>query len=311
MSARKALAVRGSHAWRGGSAIFDEDDLVSYAGLVPLLEPAEQTRLSRLLDEHVRFGCERVKSGAANATPKLASIIAGMAAGADSIDNLDVIRAGGMKRVFDGVYANSTLGTLLREFTHGYTLQLSAVPHRHLVARAERTRHRTASASVASSTSTPCCARSTATPSRATPTGTRRSPGSPSCAKAFRPSPSPSAPRKRHRYRPGCGYGPDAQAPPKAPRPRSPKRSTPPNRPARSPTTGSGFSTCPHWRTSTSRARCDVVAMLIGEHDDCVSQPLRRPLLPRQGRVCGRRQENCAKNLHTSALVHVVTPLSA
>lgn len=119
--------------------MFDEDNLVSHAGLVPLLELAEQAGLSHLLDEHVRFACERVKSGAANATPKLTSIIAGMAAGADSIEDLDVIRSGGMTKVFDGVYASSTMGILLREFTHGHTRQLSAVLRRHLVALAEQT----------------------------------------------------------------------------------------------------------------------------------------------------------------------------
>jgi hypothetical protein len=77
-----------------------------------------------------------VRSGAANATPKLASIIAGMAAGADSIDDLDVIRAGGMKRLFGGVYAAATLGILLRLFTHGHTRQLQAVLRAHLVALA-------------------------------------------------------------------------------------------------------------------------------------------------------------------------------
>ena len=106
--------------------------LVSHAGLVPLLELAEQAGLSRLLDE-------RIRSGAANPTPKLVSIIAGMAAGADSIDDLDVVRAGGMKQLFGGVYANATLGILLREFTHGHTRQLSAVLRRHLVALAEQT----------------------------------------------------------------------------------------------------------------------------------------------------------------------------
>jgi hypothetical protein len=106
--------VQGSHAWRADSAIFDEDNLVSHAGLVPLLELAEQAGLSRLLNEHVRFTSEWVKSGAANATAKLTSIIAGMAAGADSIDDLDVIRAGGMKKLFGGVYACSTLGIFLR-----------------------------------------------------------------------------------------------------------------------------------------------------------------------------------------------------
>jgi hypothetical protein len=102
--------------------VFDEGNLASHAGLVPLLELAEQTGLSSLLDEHVRFADERgVTSGAANATPKLTSIIAGMAAGADSIDDLDVIRAGGTRKLFSGVYAASTLGILLREFAHGHT----------------------------------------------------------------------------------------------------------------------------------------------------------------------------------------------
>jgi hypothetical protein len=120
--------------------VFDEDNLVSHVGLVPLLELAERAGLSPLLDEHVRFTCERVKAGAANSTPKLTSIIAGMAAGADSIDDLDVIRCGGMRKVFGGVYAAATLGIFLREFTHGHTRQLSAVLRRHLVALAQHTR---------------------------------------------------------------------------------------------------------------------------------------------------------------------------
>ena len=131
--------MQASHAWRGDGAVFDDDNLVSHAGLVPLLELAEQAGLSRLLDEHVRFTSERVKSGAANPTPKLTAVIAGMAAGADSFDDLDVIRAGGMKILFGGVYANATLGILLREFTHGHTRQLSAVLRRHLLALTEQT----------------------------------------------------------------------------------------------------------------------------------------------------------------------------
>ena len=120
--------------------MFDETNLVSCAGLVPVLELAEQAGLSDLLDEHVRFGCERVRSGAANSTAKLTAVVAGMAAGADSIEDLDVIRSGGMKNVFGGVYAASTLGILLREFTFGHTAQLSGVLRRHLLALAQRTR---------------------------------------------------------------------------------------------------------------------------------------------------------------------------
>jgi DDE family transposase len=131
--------VQGSHGWRADGAVFDEQNLVSHAGLVPVLELAERAGLSDLFDAHVGFADERVKSGAANPTPKLTSIIAGMAAGADSIDDLDVIRSGGMKRVFGGVYAAATLGIFLREFTHGHTRQLGAVLRRHLIALAEQT----------------------------------------------------------------------------------------------------------------------------------------------------------------------------
>lgn len=131
--------MQGSHGWRADSAVFDEENLVSHAGLVPVLELAERAGLSDLLDAHVAFADERVRSGAANPTPKLTSIIAGMAAGADSIDDLDMIRSGGMKQVFGGVYAAATLGIFLREFTHGHTRQLGAVLRRHLIALAEQT----------------------------------------------------------------------------------------------------------------------------------------------------------------------------
>jgi hypothetical protein len=119
--------------------MFDDRNLVSAAGLLPVLELAEQTGLSDLLAEHVVFNCERVRSGAANPVPKLTSIIAGLACGADCIDDLDVIRSGGMSKVFDQVYAPATLGILLREFTHGHTRQLQAVLSRHLVALSGRT----------------------------------------------------------------------------------------------------------------------------------------------------------------------------
>src|SRR4051812_31722027 len=62
-----------------------------------------------------------------------------MCAGADSIDDLDMLRTGGMPILFDGVYAPSTLGTLLREFSFGHARQLESVLREHLVALAERT----------------------------------------------------------------------------------------------------------------------------------------------------------------------------
>ena len=131
--------MQGCHTWSADSAVFDEENLVSHAGLVPLLELATQTGLPDLFGEQVRFADERVKSGAASPTQKLTSIIAGMAAGADSIDDLNVIRAGAMGKLFEGTYAASTLGIFLREFTHGHTQQLAAVLRRHLIALTQAT----------------------------------------------------------------------------------------------------------------------------------------------------------------------------
>jgi hypothetical protein len=46
------------------SAVFDERNLVSAAGLVPVLKLAERTGLSRLISEHVELTGTRVASGA-------------------------------------------------------------------------------------------------------------------------------------------------------------------------------------------------------------------------------------------------------
>jgi hypothetical protein len=39
----RTLSVRSSHNWRRGAAEFDDENLVSCAGLVPVMELAEQT----------------------------------------------------------------------------------------------------------------------------------------------------------------------------------------------------------------------------------------------------------------------------
>ena len=131
--------MRASHRFTAGSARFDEDNLVSHAGLVPLLELTEQTGLAQVIAGKVSITTPRIKSGAANPTPKLLTVVAGMCAGADSIDDLDMLRAGGMPILFDGVYAPSTVGTLLREFSFGHARQLESVLRAHLVALAART----------------------------------------------------------------------------------------------------------------------------------------------------------------------------
>ena len=113
--------------------MFDEANLVSFAGLAPVLALAERAGLSGLVVERVQFKTTKLASAGANPAGKLTGIIAGMAAGADCIDDLDVIRSGGMRQLFAGVYAAATLGQFLREFTHGHTLQLASVMRAHLV----------------------------------------------------------------------------------------------------------------------------------------------------------------------------------
>ena len=127
-----------SHTFGPDSAVFDEDNLVSSAGLVPVIALAEQAGLTRLLDNKIHIESTRVKSGAANPAPKLATLIASMCAGADYIDDVDLVRAGGMKILFGRVYAPSTVGTLLREFTFGHARQLDSVLAEHLAGLCQR-----------------------------------------------------------------------------------------------------------------------------------------------------------------------------
>jgi hypothetical protein len=136
---RRAFSVQASHTFTRESVVFDERNLVSSAGLVPVMELAEQAGLSELIGEHVDVDSVRVRSGAVNPVGKLTSIIAAMACGADCIDDAELLRSGGTPIVFDDVYAASTLGIFLREFSFGHAQQVAAVARRHLIALAART----------------------------------------------------------------------------------------------------------------------------------------------------------------------------
>jgi len=118
-----------SHTPAAVSAAFDDPNLIAHGGLVPVMRLAERCGLSRLVTQKVRLAGAKNGAGAA-ADAKVTSIVAGMAAGADSIDDLHVLRHGAMPAVFEGVRAPSTLGTFLRSFTHGHALQLHAVHRR-------------------------------------------------------------------------------------------------------------------------------------------------------------------------------------
>ncbi|WP_322749885.1 MULTISPECIES: IS1380 family transposase [unclassified Frankia] len=102
---------------------FDDPNLIGYAGLVPIMALAARCGLDRLT-------CRLLTvpgSARANAWLKVPAIVAGMAAGADSIDDLDRLRHGAMGRVFGGIRTPSTLGTFLRAFTWGHVRQLEQV----------------------------------------------------------------------------------------------------------------------------------------------------------------------------------------
>jgi len=106
-------------------AVFDDPNLIGSAGLVPVMRLAQRAGLHDLLEE-------RLSVPSAHAGAKAACVVAGMLAGADSIDDLDVLRHGGMGKVFTGVLAPSTLGTFLRTFRFGHVRQLDAVAARTL-----------------------------------------------------------------------------------------------------------------------------------------------------------------------------------
>jgi hypothetical protein len=110
------------------SASFDDPNLVASAGLIPVVKLASDAGLRRLGDEYLTVPTDK----GANAGLKLTSLVGGMLAGADSIDDMGVLRHGGMDRVFDACYAPSTLGSFLREFTFGHVRQLDAIAVRVL-----------------------------------------------------------------------------------------------------------------------------------------------------------------------------------
>ena len=104
------------------SACFDDPNLVSRAGLVPVMSLAEHAGLHALVRGHVQIAA---KTGAYPEL-KVACVVAGMVAGADSIDDLDLLRHGAMTDLFGGVRAPSTLGSFLRSFTWGNVRRLEA-----------------------------------------------------------------------------------------------------------------------------------------------------------------------------------------
>src|SRR3954462_1786356 len=112
------------------SAVFDDLNLVSAAGLAPVLALAERAGLHQLVAEHLTVP----GSAGANTVGKGPALVAGMVAGAAPTGDMHLLRHGGMGRLFSEVRAPTTLGTCLRGFRFGHVRQLDAVASRLLIA---------------------------------------------------------------------------------------------------------------------------------------------------------------------------------
>ncbi|QWT23588.1 IS1380 family transposase [Subtercola sp. PAMC28395] len=118
-----------SHVSRSAAWSFDDPNLVSSVGLLPVMRLAENAGLRDLADQWLSVPTDK----GANAGLKVSSLVSGMVAGADSIDDMAVLRHGGMGKIFTSIYAPSTLGSFLRSFTFGHVRQLDAVASRLLI----------------------------------------------------------------------------------------------------------------------------------------------------------------------------------
>ena len=125
--------MRLLHSLTWTHASFDDPNLVSRAGLVPVMALAQRAGLTEQVAEQVRPGgpC------GVNAQLKVPCLVAGMISGADSIEDMDVLRHGAMEVLFGGVRAPSTLGSHLRSYAWGNVRQLEAV-NRQLLAELAR-----------------------------------------------------------------------------------------------------------------------------------------------------------------------------
>jgi hypothetical protein len=118
--------MQSPHAAAHVSASFSDPNLIASAGLGAAGAPGRAVRTRDADTPTLDLG---VTTGA-NPAGKAMSLVAAMCAGADSIDDTDLLRTGGLERVFGGIYAPSTLGSFLRSFTHGHVRQLQAAARR-------------------------------------------------------------------------------------------------------------------------------------------------------------------------------------
>jgi Transposase DDE domain group 1 len=102
--------------------VFDDEHAVASAGLLLPATLAERLGLEQAADQLVDLGD---RPGAAHPGRKILTVVHGLLAGGDCIDDVEVLRAGATARVLGHrVMAASTVGTFLRAFTFGHVRQL-------------------------------------------------------------------------------------------------------------------------------------------------------------------------------------------
>jgi hypothetical protein len=104
---------------------FDDERAVASAGLLLPATLAERLGIEQATDQLVDLGD---RTGAAHPGRKLLTLVHAMVAGADCIDDVELLRAGSTGSVLGHrVMAASTVGTWLRAFTFGHARQLDRV----------------------------------------------------------------------------------------------------------------------------------------------------------------------------------------
>jgi Transposase DDE domain group 1 len=113
------------HSPAGLVVVFDDDHAVANAGLLLPATLAHRLGIEAVVDQLVDLG---ERPGAHRPGRKVLTLLHAIIAGADCIDDADVLRTGSTAAVLGHrVMAPSTLGTFLRGFTFGHVRQLDRV----------------------------------------------------------------------------------------------------------------------------------------------------------------------------------------
>jgi len=114
--------MQSSHTLDQLDIAFDDPHAIASAGLLLPATLAQRLGIEQAADQLIDLG---ERPGAAHPGAKLLTLVHGILAGGDCIDDVDVLRCGSTATVLGHrVLAPSTVGTFLRAFTFGHTRQL-------------------------------------------------------------------------------------------------------------------------------------------------------------------------------------------